>query len=392
VDLEVSGKVMQPSDGRAAGRRGDADAEAILLVDDQEANLLAMGEVLRGLGAEVVCARSGAEALRLLLDRDFALLLLDVEMPGLGGFEVAKLVRARDVTQQTPILFVTAHLATDEAVQHGYALGAVDFVIKPVAPEVLRAKVIVFVELQRRRREEERARRLLQRANADLTRFAQAAAHDLQAPLRGIADLLKRLEGRAAAAGDDESRALASRAIAEASRMRTLVRGLLDYALVRAQLPAPESVDASALLEEALLVLRSAVEASGAQVTRDPLPQVRADATLVKQVFQNLLENAIKFRGSKPPRVHVGGACEDGWCTFSVRDEGIGIRSQDCSRLFEPLRRLQPRSAYDGTGLGLAICREIVERHGGRIWVESDEGRGSTFRFTLPAAGTAATA
>lgn len=378
------GETPKPRTADSADR--DTGLPAILLVDDHKANLLSLSEVLRGLGAEVVCAGSGADALRILLNRDFALLLLDVQMPGLTGFEVAELVRARDATREIPILFVTANLPDEESVNRGYALGAVDFVVKPVAADILRAKVTVFVELYRRRREEQRARAELSRSNSDLTRFAHAAAHDLQAPLRGIGELLKRLESRAADQGDEEGRAVAVQASAEAVRMRQLVRSLLDYALVRTQSPMPEAADASELFDDALLSLRSAVQASKAEVTRGPLPAVQADPTLLKQVFQNLLENAIKFHGDKPPRVHVSCEKADGWCTFSVRDEGSGISARDSERLFEPFRRVRLRAGIEGTGLGLAICKEVVERHGGRIWVESEEGRGATFRFTVPSA------
>jgi len=377
-------KAAPPSPAPAVG--GPAEQPAVLLVDDREPNLLSMSEVLRGLGAEVICASSGDQALRLLLKREFALLLLDVQMPGLSGFEVAQMVRSRDATRDTPILFVTANLPEESAVEQGYALGAVDYVVKPVAPDILRTKVTVFVELYRRRREEQRARAELVRSNAELTRFAHAAAHDLQAPLRGLGDLLRRLQSRAADQGDEEGQALAGQAAAEALRMRTLVRSLLDYALVRTRPHAPEAADATELFDDALLALRSVVQAAGAVVTRDTLPVVQADAVLLKQVFQNLVENGIKFRRGDRARVHVSCERADGWCTFAVHDEGRGVPSADRERLFEPFYRGQAAAGgAEGTGLGLAFCKAIVERHGGRIWVESEPGEGATFRFTLPA-------
>jgi light-regulated signal transduction histidine kinase (bacteriophytochrome) len=166
--------------------------------------------------------------------------------------------------------------------------------------------------------------------------------------------------------------------------MKQLIEDLLAYSRVGTRGRDPEPTDAQGALEQALANLRAAVEASGATVTHEPMPTVRADASQLVQLFQNLIGNALKFRSSDAPRVHVGVEERDGGWVFSVRDNGIGIDPQYFERIFVIFQRLHSKAEYSGTGIGLAICKKIVDRHGGRIWVESQPGQGSTFYCTLP--------
>src|SRR5262245_1987561 len=202
----------------------------ILLVDDHEANLQALAAILAGYGEHLVTARSGPEALLRLLEREFAVVLLDVQMPGMDGFETAEMIRARGRSHDTPILFLTAFSHGEEHVLRGYALGAVDYVFKPIAPEVLRSKVSVFVELVRRRRREAAVRAELARSNQELATFAEVVAHDLQAPLRGVQGHLDLLVKRAGGDLDDAGRRLIANAVSEAERMGAQIRDLLAYA------------------------------------------------------------------------------------------------------------------------------------------------------------------
>jgi signal transduction histidine kinase len=355
----------------------------VLVVDDREENLRAVEAVLDSPSVVVVRARSGEEALRRLLDRNPAVLVLDVQMPGLDGFETAELVRARDRNRHTPILFLSAYTPDDAALRRGYALGAVDYLVKPVNPDVLRSKIAIFLELERRRRREENALRELERSNAHLSRFAQSAAHDLEAPLHGVTEGLRAIDRLGGDALPPEARTHLQRSLDDTDRMRRLIRSILEYARARTEPPEPQTVDADEVLDEALLALRAGVWASGARITREPLPRIRVDPTGLLQVFQNLLDNAIKFRGASPPAIHVSCARTGDRWLLSVRDHGPGIPAADHERAFEPFRRLHHRADLEGSGLGLAICREIVERHGGRIWIDSPEGGGTDVRFTL---------
>jgi light-regulated signal transduction histidine kinase (bacteriophytochrome) len=356
-------------------------------VDDHEANLQALAAILEGYGEHLVTARSGPEALLRLLEREFAVVLLDVQMPGMDGFETAEMIRARGRSHDTPIVFLTAFSQGDEHVLRGYALGAVDYVFKPIAPEILRSKVAVFVELVRRRRREAAMRAELARSNQELATFAEVVAHDLQAPLRGVQghlDLLQKREGQRL---EDAGRRLVTSAIAEAERMGAQIRDLLAYARVRSEPAETRLVDASESVKRALELLRAPIEDAKASITCGPLPVLVTDPGRLTQLFQNLLDNAVKFRRAEPPRVHVSAEREgDDWL-FTVSDNGIGIDEKDRERVFGVFQRLHSRAEYPGTGIGLAICRKIVEGQGGRIRVEASPEGGSAFRFTLPAQG-----
>jgi PAS domain S-box-containing protein len=241
-------------------------------------------------------------------------------------------------------------------------------------------------DIEDQRRAEDQVRRSLvelQRSNQDLEQFAYVASHDLQEPLRMVASYTQLLAEKYEGQLDDKAKKYIDYAVDGAVRMQRLVNDLLSYSRISTKGRAPEPTDSHAVLGEALGNLQTAIEESRAMVTNDDLPVVRADATQLLQVFQNLIANAIKFRRGDPPRVHV--AARDGgheW-EFSVKDNGIGIDAQYANRVFVIFQRLHARPEYPGTGIGLAVCKRIVERHGGRIWLESEPGKGSTFFFTV---------
>ncbi|HWA86446.1 MAG TPA: ATP-binding protein [Opitutus sp.] len=224
----------------------------------------------------------------------------------------------------------------------------------------------------------------LARSNAELEQFAYVASHDLQEPLRAVAScvqlLKKRYEGKLDARADE----FVAHAVDGTKRMQALITDLLAYSRVGTHAHAFETVEGDAVLDEALANLTIAVAESGAVLKREPLPTVTADGSQFVQVFQNLISNAIKFRGDHPPEIAIAARAGEGEWIFSVADNGIGIEPQYFERVFRVFQRLHTRARYPGTGIGLAICKKIVERHGGRIWIESEPNRGARFFFTLP--------
>jgi PAS domain S-box-containing protein len=240
-------------------------------------------------------------------------------------------------------------------------------------------------ELLRARQELEKTVAELKRSNAELEQFAYVASHDLQEPLRMVASYTQLLAKRYKGKLDTDADEFIGYAVDGANRMQRLINDLLAYSRVTTQGHGFELVDCAALLEEVLDDLRLAIDESRAVVTHDVQLTVMADRVQLGQVFQNLIGNAIKFRGQEPPWVHLSAERKDADWQFAIRDNGIGIDPQYADRIFVVFQRLHNREEYPGTGIGLAICKKIIERHGGRIWVKSQLGKGATFYFTLPA-------
>ena len=376
----------------------------LLLVDDRPENLLALEAALEPLDLNLVKANSGEEALRMLLKQEFAAILLDVQMPGLDGFDTATQIKQRDKTKDIPIIFLTAISREPHHALRGYSTGAVDYLAKPFDPWVLRAKVAVFVDLfeknsllkkqkellairleERERAEQALAEKAqeLERSNADLQQFAYVASHDLQEPLRVMNGYLALLKDSYENGSAEDSLQLITRIENATSRMDTLIQDLLDFARVDTQKEPFRAADCNEVVEYALGNLEMAIKDSDAIVKFSDLPTVNADQSQLVQLFQNLMGNAIKFRGDTRPEIEVGAEPQSDQVLFWVKDNGIGIDSANVDRIFTIFERLNPMDRYPGSGIGLSVCKKIVERHGGQIWAESHPGRGTTIFFTI---------
>lgn len=245
-----------------------------------------------------------------------------------------------------------------------------------------------------RKESQERLRRYaeeLQRSNLELQQFASVASHDLQEPLRAISTFCEMLQHRYQGKFDANADQWMSFIVSGARRMQALVQDLLAYSRLESRGQPMVPVECGEIVQKAVVNLQSAIEESGASVTWGELPTIRGDASQLIQLFQNLIGNAIKFRGQEPPRVDIAATFQEKeniWL-FAVRDNGIGIDPKFRERIFEIFKRLHTSDRYPGTGIGLAICRKVVQRHGGRIWVESEPGKGSVFYFTIPREGEA---
>ncbi len=251
--------------------------------------------------------------------------------------------------------------------------------------------ILVAEDISRRKQIEESLQDTLselERSNSELQQFAYVASHDLQEPLRMVSNYVKLLERRYKKKLDSDADEFIAYAADGAKRMQTLINDLLQYSRVGSRGKPFAPTDCESVLDQVLAILQVAIAGSGAQIIRSPLPTVLADQTQLAQLFQNLIDNALKFKGDETPLIHISASQDRDHWLFSVRDNGIGIDPQYYDRIFVIFQRLHGREEYPGTGIGLAICKKIVERHGGQIWLESNGDRGATFFFTLRERGS----
>jgi PAS domain S-box-containing protein len=253
-----------------------------------------------------------------------------------------------------------------------------------------RATLGNLIDITERKQTEDRLKQItteVQRSNTELEQFAYVISHDLQEPLRMVSSYTQLLAKRYQSKLDADADEFITYAVDGAKRMQTLLYDLLEYSRVGTRGKSPSLVNCEDIVQQAMDNLKIAIEECGALVSHDALPTIKADEGQLVRLFQNLIGNAIKFHGQEPPRIHISAKRRCDMVTFSVRDNGIGIDPQHAQSIFEIFRRLHTREEYPGTGMGLAICKKIVERHGGRIWVQSKSGEGSTFCFTMLATG-----
>ncbi|HWY21699.1 MAG TPA: ATP-binding protein [Candidatus Acidoferrum sp.] len=315
------------------------------------------------------------------------IVLADYNLPNWKGMESLNVLRREGL--DIPMILVSGALGDVTAVEC-IRQGATDYVLKDSLArlsEVVRRALREKDERSlRHRMEEDLARKVdeLARSNADLEQFAYVASHDLQEPLRMVTAYTQLLAERYRGKLDENADKYIGYASEGAQRMQVLIQDLLAFSRVGRNNAGIGSVDCNAVMADVLQTLAPAIQESGAVITHDALPAVWADRTQLAQVFQNLVGNAIKFRGKEPPVVSVQAEKTAQRWQFSVSDNGIGIAPEFAENIFVVFQRLHARTEYPGNGIGLAICKKIVERNGGKIWVESRAGSGSSFKFTLP--------
>ena len=371
----------------------------ILVVGGDANRRLALRTILAPLDEDTVEASSGADAMRQLLRNDFAVILLDVRMPIMDGFETARLIRQRPLYELTPIIFVTAPDQAESVMDRGYNLGAVDFVFDPIVPAMVRSKVRVFVELYRAQQEQRRYRTQLESLveertialtaiQRELEAFSYALAHDLRAPLTAFDTLSKRLLDDGDGGLDVRTARHLRKMRAASERMSSVFEGLqMLFRLTSGEIRR-EELDASAMAEQIVAELRAAMPQRAVEVDIAPGVAISGDRRLVRILLTNLLDNAFKFTSTKADaRVSFGQEEVYGERRVFVRDNGVGFDMIDSHRLFGAFQRLHSQSEFAGAGIGLATARRIVNRHGGRIWGEGAVGEGATFYLVLQHGG-----
>ena len=402
---------------------------SILLVDDKPENLLALEAILEPLGQRLVRAESGTEALRAILRESFAVILLDVQMPGMNGFEVAQTIKAREKSRFIPIVFLSAISKEDEYVFRGYEMGAVDYVFKPFNPDVLRSKVSVFVDLylkqmeiesqgeelrrsQRRELELEHRATLLEseaksaeqlaQLNVELklqareledaigsrNRFYASMSHELRTPINAVIGYSTLMLDGIYGPLNDKQREGLGRTLKAARHLLELVNDVLDLSKIEAgkiELSL-QAVNIPSLIDDLLVTVRPLADEHGTTLQcemDDQAQTITTDPRRLRQILLNLLSNAIKFGQQRPVIVRTT-ANPEGGVIIEVVDQGYGIAEKDMHRIFEEFVQIEPHR-QPGTGLGLPISRRLAQLLDGSLDVESSEGTGSTFRLKLPA-------
>jgi two-component system sensor histidine kinase/response regulator len=383
-----------------------AETTSILIIDDKEANIFALEKLLEQPGRVIRSAINGNDGLRIALNEEIDLIVLDVQMPGMDGFEVAQILKSNRKTKDIPIIFASAEKKEKHSMIKGFEEGAVDYLSKPLDPELTKAKVAVLLKIQQQKKELleknlslEKAEAQIMRLNSDLQSnlirledvnkelesFSYSVSHDLRAPLRSIIGYAKMLEEDAAdklSSGEIKTLEVIQQ---NANKMNTLIDDLLEFAKIGKLEVKKMEVDSDKLVQRVINDFNTLYKHK-ADIKVGALPAVYADDALLNQVWFNLLSNALKYSSKKEkPVVEIGTIKNDRNIVFFVKDNGAGFDMKFSERLFGVFQRLHRQSEFEGTGVGLALVQRIVSKHGGKIWAEGKIDEGATFYFSLPA-------
>lgn len=381
------------------GYQNDKKKSEILVVDDTPDNLRLLSLMLANVGYEVRLAINGKMALKVAFSHPPQLILLDIMMPDISGYEVCEKLKDSETTREIPVIFLSALDAVMDKVR-AFQVGAADYITKPFQVEEVLVRIdnqLTIVcqkeeitkqneKLQEQNRQLQQLNKELKRSNIDLEQFAYTASHDLQSPLQAIIGNADLLSWKYESSLEPDAIHYIEEIVGAGIRMKQLIQDLLAYSRVGTGNLELQSIDCQVVLKEVLANLQETICSSGADISYDRLPTVMGNKTQLIQVFQNLISNSIKFCHKEVcPKIQISAEAlteTEEWL-IGVRDNGIGIKPQNRDRIFEVFQRLHQSDEYPGNGIGMAICKKIVERHGGRIWVESQFGIGTTFYFTL---------
>lgn len=398
------------------------NSEKILIVDDNPINLKVLYVYLKSVGFEVLVAEDGATGLEVVEHNRPNLILLDVMMPGINGFEVCRRLKANPQTKDIPVIFLTALSETVSKVK-GFEVGGVDYITQPIEHEEVLSRVKTHLILRKMRQQLQQQNRDLQAeiryrqqietelqqsrqqlqqhndnlehtvaertaelatSNQELEHFAYIASHDLRQPLRKIRMCTEYLAEDYKQCFDEQAEQYLSYIFKSTDRMNALIDDLLAYSRVGKLEQTYQAIALETIVRQVIEDFSIEIEEQNATISWENLPTVRVNPSEIRQLFQNLLGNALKFTSDRSPEIKITATQQEQEWVISIQDNGIGIEPQYFQKIFQMFQRLHKISEYQGTGIGLAICQKVIYGHGGRIWVESELGKGSTFFFTLP--------
>jgi signal transduction histidine kinase len=378
---------------------------SVLIVDDKPANIYALQELLAAEDRMLLTAHNGNDALKIAFSTPPDLVLLDVHMPEMDGFEVAKTIKLHKKTKDIPIIFVTAEKKEYHSIMKGFEEGAVDYLFKPLDPDITRAKVSVLLKIQLQKKELSEKNAALEQAdkqikelnkelqnsitsleiaNKELESFSYSISHDLRAPLRAVSSFSNIMIDEYAEKLDEEGKRMLHIVVSNAKRMSEMVDKLLEFSRFGKMAIRKDEIDMKQLVENCMREISRSVHHK-AVITVGELPQAKGDYALLLHVWTNLITNAIKYSEKKTdPRIEIGSCNNPGEIIYYIKDNGAGFDMAYAGKLFGVFQRLHSGEDFQGTGVGLAIVQRIVARHGGRIWAEGEVNNGATFYFILP--------
>jgi len=398
----------------------------ILIVDDKQENIFSLKTLLEINKFKVDTALSGEEALKKVLKNTYALIILDVQMPDMDGFEVAEAITGNKRSKDTPIIFLSAVNTDKRFITRGYTSGGIDYLVKPFDPDILLLKVNTFcrlfeqtqelnlihkslqeeieerkkIESELEKRVQERTKELqqtnkeLETANNELRQFAWVASHDLQEPIRKIKVFSLIIKEKFGAASE-KAQSYVDKVIQSSERMMKLIHDLLNYTEL-SDTGSTTLVDLNKVVEEVLIDFELLIKEKNAVINTGPLPKLEIVKIEAVQIFQNIISNALKYsKAGVPARVDIkselvpapgSGSSNNTHCKITISDNGIGFDESYINKIFNMFQRLHGKGEYEGTGIGLAIVKKIIEKHDGTIVAQSRENEGATFIITLPLA------
>lgn len=377
----------------------------VLVIDDTQANLYSIVNLLSKEGRHFFTASNGSDGLKIALNNSVDLIILDVQMPDMDGFEVARILKSNRKTRDIAIIFASAEKIERESIMKGFEGGAVDYLLKPLDPELTNAKVDVLLQLQIQKKLLVEKNQSLERADAqirnlnnelnknvaqleiinkELESFSYSISHDLRSPLRSVIGYSQMLEEEYAEKLGEQGAKWVKVIATKASRMNQLIDDLLEFSRAGKKELRLVSIDMYSLALSVANDLKESLP-QNATLNIHPLEPARADEVLVRQVLVNLISNAIKYSSkNESPAIEVSSIVDEDRVIYSVKDNGAGFDMQYADKLFGVFQRLHKETEFPGTGIGLSIVQRIVSRHGGKVWAEAALDKGATFHFSIP--------
>ncbi|MDH5720617.1 MAG: hybrid sensor histidine kinase/response regulator [Spirochaetia bacterium] len=355
----------------------------ILIVDDKLENLITLEEILDDLPVEIITTQSGNEAVAISLEHEFAIILMDVQMPEMDGFETMKLIRRNELNAYTPVIFLSAIYSDDFYKIKGIEQGAVDFMTKPIAEKILIGKINVFLQMYEQKKTLEQKMKEITMLNRDMQHFSQILAHDLKQPLTGIIGFSELLLTDDKILENEENHSMLELLHSSGKFMLEIIKDAIDLIKTQNEMVVYEPIDADLLIAEIADSFKTNTEHKKLEFQQDKLPRFISSRSLFRSMFRNMIGNSIKYNENDPVKITIHYRLNNGFHEFDISDNGIGIPAEKQKEIFQPFKRANENSKYEGSGIGLSIVQSALEKLDGSIEVKESGASGTTFMMRI---------